>query len=119
MSEVTQILDAMAGGDAHAGDRLLPLVYEQLRELAAQRLAHEPAGQTLQPTALVHEAYLRRVVDRGSGQSSRPVAHVGIPAMGLRAGVASLRSGQDRAKWAAVAWASGRCIKRWQRKSEI
>jgi RNA polymerase sigma factor (TIGR02999 family) len=63
MSEVTQILDAIARGDPHAANDLLPLVYEQLRQLAAQRLAHETPGQTLQPTALVHEAYLRLVGD--------------------------------------------------------
>ena len=61
MSEVTRILAAIEQGDPHAGSRLLPLVYEELRQLAAQKLAHEPAGQTLQPTALVHEAYLRLV----------------------------------------------------------
>jgi RNA polymerase sigma factor (TIGR02999 family) len=61
MSEVTFILSAIAEGDQQAAGRLLPLVYEELRQLAAQKLAHEPAGQTLQPTALVHEAYLRLV----------------------------------------------------------
>jgi RNA polymerase sigma factor (TIGR02999 family) len=61
MSDVTQILSAIEQGDPQAVGRLLPLVYEELRRLAAQRLAHEPAGQTLQPTALVHEAYLRLV----------------------------------------------------------
>jgi RNA polymerase sigma factor (TIGR02999 family) len=59
--EVTRILSAIEQGDPQAGSRLLPLVYEELRQLAAQKLAHEPAGQTLQPTALVHEAYLRLV----------------------------------------------------------
>lgn len=61
MSAVTQILDAIARGEPRAADELLPMVYEELRRLAAQKLAHEPAGQTLQPTALVHEAYLRLV----------------------------------------------------------
>jgi RNA polymerase sigma factor (TIGR02999 family) len=61
MSAVSQILDAIARGVPQAADELLPLVYEELRQLAAQKLAHEPAGQTLQPTALVHEAYLRLV----------------------------------------------------------
>ena len=61
MSEVTQILHAIAEGDPHAASQLLPLVYEELRKLAAQRLARETPGQTLQPTALVHEAYLRLV----------------------------------------------------------
>jgi len=57
--EVTQLLNAAAGGDSRAAEELLPLVYQELRKLAHARMAHEPAGQTLQPTALVHEAYLR------------------------------------------------------------
>jgi RNA polymerase sigma factor (TIGR02999 family) len=61
MSEVTHILDAIAQGDTHAADQLLPLVYEELRRLAAQRVAQEKPGQTLEATALVHEAYLRLV----------------------------------------------------------
>jgi RNA polymerase sigma factor (TIGR02999 family) len=61
MSEVTRILQAMADGDNQAGSRLLPLVYDALRRLAARKLAREAPGQTLQPTALVHEAYLRLV----------------------------------------------------------
>ena len=61
MSEVTEILLAIEAGDASAADRLLPLVYEELRRLAAKHLANERPGQTLQPTALVHEAYLRLV----------------------------------------------------------
>jgi RNA polymerase sigma factor (TIGR02999 family) len=61
MSEFTRILSAIERGDPQAASRLLPLVYDQLRALAAQKLAHEQPGQTLQPTALVHEAYLRLV----------------------------------------------------------
>jgi RNA polymerase sigma factor (TIGR02999 family) len=61
MSDVTQILEAMDRGDAKAADALLPLVYEELRKLAAARMANEAAGHTLQPTALVHEAWLRLV----------------------------------------------------------
>jgi len=61
MSDVTRILSAMQQGDPQAADQLLPLVYEELRRLAARQFAHEQAGQTLQPTALVHEAYLRLV----------------------------------------------------------
>ncbi len=61
MTDVTRILSAIEAGDTNAPDRLLPLVYEELRKLAAQRLAHEKPGQTLQATALVHEAYLRLV----------------------------------------------------------
>jgi RNA polymerase sigma factor (TIGR02999 family) len=61
MSEVTRILSAIEQGDPHAASQLLPLVYDELRELAARKLAHEKPGQTLQATALVHEAYLRLV----------------------------------------------------------
>jgi RNA polymerase sigma factor (TIGR02999 family) len=61
MSEVTRILCAIEQGDPHAAQQLLPLVYEELRKLAAQRLAQEKPGQTLQATALVHEAYVRLV----------------------------------------------------------
>jgi RNA polymerase sigma factor (TIGR02999 family) len=64
MSDVTQILAAIEQGDPHAGAHLLPLVYDELRQLAAQRLAHEKPGQTLQATALVHEAYLRLIGDQ-------------------------------------------------------
>ncbi len=66
MSEVTRILDAIEQGQPHAAEQLLPLVYDELRRLAAQRLARERPGQTLQPTALVHEAYLRLV---GEGEA--------------------------------------------------
>src|SRR5262245_62200938 len=65
MSEVTEILSAVAQGDPQAASQLLPLVYDELRQLAAHRLAHQTPGQTLQPTALVHEAYLRLVGDAG------------------------------------------------------
>jgi RNA polymerase sigma factor (TIGR02999 family) len=61
MSDVTQLLDAVARGEPQAADRLLPLVYDELRRLAADYLDRERPGQTLQPTALVHEAYLRLV----------------------------------------------------------
>jgi RNA polymerase sigma factor (TIGR02999 family) len=64
MPAVTRLLDAAAAGDSAAAARLLPLVYEELRKLAAHRLAHEKPGQTLQATALVHEAYLRLVGDQ-------------------------------------------------------
>jgi RNA polymerase sigma factor (TIGR02999 family) len=72
MSEVTRILSAIEQGDPRAAGQLLPLVYDQLRQLAAAKLAHEQPGQTLQPTALVHEAYLRLVdVDQAQHWSSR------------------------------------------------
>lgn len=61
MSEVTHILNAIEHGDPKAAEELLPLVYEELRRLAALRMAHEPSGHTLQATALVHEAWLRLV----------------------------------------------------------
>jgi RNA polymerase sigma factor (TIGR02999 family) len=59
MSQVTRILDRVHRGDAKAAEELLPLVYEELRKLASARMAEQPPGQTLQPTALVHEAFLR------------------------------------------------------------
>ncbi|HZZ82378.1 MAG TPA: ECF-type sigma factor [Gemmataceae bacterium] len=61
MNEVTQLLDAVGRGEAQAADQLLPLVYDELRRLAAQKLAQEKPGHTLEATALVHEAYLRLV----------------------------------------------------------
>ncbi len=61
MSDVTRILTAIEQGDPHAAEQLLPVVYDELRKLAAQRLAEEKPGQTLQATALVHDAYLRLV----------------------------------------------------------
>jgi RNA polymerase sigma factor (TIGR02999 family) len=61
MNDVSTILSAIEQGDAHAAERLLPLVYDELRKLASQKLAQERPGQTLQATALVHEAYLRLV----------------------------------------------------------
>src|ERR1700741_1482532 len=61
MNDVTHILSAIEHGDQQAADKLLPLIYDELRRLAAQRLAAEKPGQTLQDTALIHEAYLRLV----------------------------------------------------------
>jgi DNA-directed RNA polymerase specialized sigma24 family protein len=63
MSEVTSIVSAIELGDCGAASQLLPLVYDELRQLAAQKMAHEQAGRTLDATALVHEAYLRVVGD--------------------------------------------------------
>jgi RNA polymerase sigma factor (TIGR02999 family) len=71
MSDVTRILNAIEQGDGKATDELLPLVYEELRLLAAQRLSHEPPGQTLQATALVHEAYIRLVGDESRSWENR------------------------------------------------
>jgi RNA polymerase sigma factor (TIGR02999 family) len=68
MTDVTQLLDAIADGQASAGERLLPLVYDELRQLAAGYLADERPGQTLQPTALVHEAFVRLVGPTGDAK---------------------------------------------------
>src|SRR6266852_5845575 len=69
MNEVTRILSAVEQGDPQAAEQLLPLVYDELRRLAAQKMARETPGQTLQATALVHEAYLRLVA---SGDAPAP-----------------------------------------------
>src|SRR6516225_4436341 len=72
MSDVTHILSAIEHGDPHAAEQLLPLVYDELRKLAAAKLAQEKPGQTLEPTALVHEAYLRLVdADQAQHWNSR------------------------------------------------
>src|SRR5947208_14839358 len=72
MSDVTRILSAIENGDPSAAEQLLPLVYDELRKLAAQRLAQEQPGQTLQATALVHDAYLRLVdVEQAQHWNSR------------------------------------------------
>ena len=71
MNDVTRILSAIEQGDPKAAEQLLPLVYDELRKLAAQRLAQEKPGQTLQATALVHEAYLRLVGTDDPGWDSR------------------------------------------------
>src|SRR5215471_14188427 len=74
MSDVTRILSQIELGDPQAAEQLLPLVYDELRKLAAAKLAHEKPGQTLQATALVHEAYLR-LVGGGQGQSWNSRGH--------------------------------------------
>jgi len=74
MSDVTRILSAIEQGDSQAAERLLPLVYNELRKLAAQRLAREKPGQTLEATALVHEAYLR-LVNHEKGQKWNSRGH--------------------------------------------
>ncbi len=71
MSEVTRILDRVQQGETRAAEELLPLVYEELRKLAAAKMAREAAGQTLQPTALVHEAWLRLGGDAQSSWQGR------------------------------------------------
>src|SRR5580765_8792133 len=71
MSDVTLLLEAVSKGDARASDELLPLVYQELRQMAAGRMAQEVAGHTLQPTALVHEAWLRLVSDGNRSWQNR------------------------------------------------
>lgn len=71
MNDVTRVLSAIEQGDPHAAEQLLPLVYDELRKLAAQKLAQEKPGQTLQATALVHEAYLRPARAEGIGWNGR------------------------------------------------
>jgi RNA polymerase sigma factor (TIGR02999 family) len=74
MREITQVLHAIDHGDPQAASQLLPLVYEELRQLAAQKLTHEKPGQTLSATALVHEAYLRLIVP-GEGSHWKSTGH--------------------------------------------
>jgi RNA polymerase sigma factor (TIGR02999 family) len=82
VSDVTQILDRVQQGDPRAAEQLLPLVYEELRKLAAFKMSNEAVGQTLQPTALVHEAWLRLV---GSSQEWRDRGHfLGAAAEAMR-----------------------------------
>jgi RNA polymerase sigma factor (TIGR02999 family) len=84
MSNVTHILSAIEDGDPHAAGQLLPLVYDELRKLASQRLAQEKPGQTLEATALVHEAYLR-LVDADKAQHWRSRGHFfGAAAQAMR-----------------------------------
>src|SRR5438132_4984914 len=71
MADVTKLLEAIEKGEPQAAEELLPLVYDELRKLARVKLRHEQPGQTLQATALVHEAYLRLVAGQGSGVRSR------------------------------------------------
>ena len=96
MSEVTQILYDIAQGDRNAASQLLPLVYEELRKLSAQKLARETPGQTLQPTALVHEAYLRLV-----GKDGTALGQPGAFLRGCRRGDAA-HPGRDRAQKASL-----------------
>ena len=74
MSEITQLLVAVEQGDSHAAAQLLPLVYDELRRLAAAQMARERPGQTIDATALVHEAYLRLV---GVGEEPRSLRNRG------------------------------------------
>src|SRR5437763_12661652 len=98
MSEVTRVLSALSQGDPQAAEQLLPLVYQELRKLAAQKLAQEKPGQTLQATALVHEAYLKLVdVERAQHWNSR--AHFfGAAAESMRRILVDLARRKQRAK---------------------
>src|SRR6516162_6257587 len=71
MSDITSILNAAQRGDGQAAEQLLPLVYDELRKLAAQKMSHEASAQTLQPTALVHEAWLRLGGDKDAKWGDR------------------------------------------------
>ena len=84
MSDVTQILNAIERGDAHAAEELLPLVYEELRKLAGHKMSNEVPGQTLQPTALVHEAWLRLVGNDGRAQFNSRGHFFGAAAEAMR-----------------------------------
>jgi RNA polymerase sigma factor (TIGR02999 family) len=84
MSEVTQLLDAVTRGETQAADQLLPLVYEELRRLAAGYLDHEKPGHTLQPTALVHEAFIRLVGKDADGQWQGRSHFVATAALAMR-----------------------------------
>jgi RNA polymerase sigma factor (TIGR02999 family) len=84
MSDMTLLLDAAASGDVHAAATILPLVYDELRRLAAARLANEPNDHTLQPTALVHEAYLRLVGPTGGSEWENRAHFFGAAAQAMR-----------------------------------
>ncbi len=81
MSDVTRLLDAVESGEPQAAEELLPLVYEELRRLAAAKMANEPPGQTLQPTALVHEAWLQLVGENHEWRNRRHFYSVAAEAM--------------------------------------
>src|SRR5437763_1527901 len=98
MSDVTRLLEAVAGGNRKAAADLLPLVYDELRKLAAARLAAEAPGHSLNPTALVHEAYLRLVGDKqfdGRGHFFAAAAAIDDPS--ARAALVNDRCGEDAA----------------------
>ena len=84
MTDVTHLLHAIEHGDAHAAGELLPLVYEELRKLAASKMANEAPGQTLQPTALVHEAWLRLAGPDGQAKFKSRAHFFGAAAEAMR-----------------------------------
>ena len=95
MSDLLCILERAQAGDPKAAEELLPLVYDQLRKLAAHKLANQPPGQTLQPTALVHEAWLRLV--RGGQQYWNSRGHFFAAAAEAMCGISSRRFAASRA----------------------
>jgi RNA polymerase sigma factor (TIGR02999 family) len=116
MSDVTQILSQIEQGDPHAPEKLLPLIYDELRKIAAAKLASEKPGQTLQATALVHEAYLRLVSDLGTQHWNSRGHFFGAAAEAMRRVLVeaarakgSLKRGGDRGRieMPAVAQAAG------------
>jgi RNA polymerase sigma factor (TIGR02999 family) len=108
MSDVTQILDAMGRGEPQAADQLLPMVYDDLRRLAAQRLDCEPPGQTLDATARVHEAYLR-LVGGDPGRAWQGRTHFfAAAAEAMRRILVEKRGANDGSSTAAVCTGRGR-----------
>src|SRR5438132_4801219 len=99
MNDVTQLLSALEQGDPHAASRLLPLVYDELRKLAAQRMAQEQSGQTLDAPALVHEAY-RCLVRNNPGQPWNSRGHFFAAAAAQLAGWSRCRNRDDQGRWA-------------------
>src|SRR5216684_6049573 len=97
MADVTRILSALEQGDPYAAAQLLPLVYDELRQLAAHQLAQEKPGQTLQATALVHEAYLRLVGDGGGAWDNR--RHFWPEGTGYRVGGSAWPSSSRSSFW--------------------
>jgi RNA polymerase sigma factor (TIGR02999 family) len=99
MTDVTRILSAIDQGDSQAAEQLLPLVYDELRRLAAQKLSHEKPGQTLQATALVHEAYLRLVAPGETKQWNSRGHFFGAAAEAMRRILVELARRKDTLKY--------------------
>src|SRR6185503_10009099 len=108
MTHITRLLDAAGQGDGVAAEQLLPLVYDELRRLAAARMAHEAPGQTLQPTALVHEAWMRIVGNAGAAQFENRAHFFGAAAEAMRRILVDNARRKQRAKhggdWQRVDW---------------
>ena len=119
MSEVTRILTAIDQGDAHAVSRLLPLVYDELHRLAAQKLANEKPGQTLQATALVHEAYLRLVGDRAQPHLFTGACHFFAAAAKAMRRILIDNAAPVSRRRSAAATGSGRILRPWPHRSRM